>query len=462
MFFGFLQHFPPDDFYDTVAYRTFLRVAVGFCFLHWCTNQVHQQSCRKWNWRFDRTCLKSVRTFVQLQQMFCQSNTVYILLHAVVISGLNIRLSSTEHYIGSTIHTLHDRQNTRQRKLRQLKRAQPVSCKLALHWFCSQNNYHQFVALPLLPTNTTLQTRTLESYIIQKWCPPLNYPFILQRQVTKQHSTPHLRQALRTTYLGIGHRLYAQLRRRLMCNTQASQNTQASAPFYQHSLRLHNNMIQPDTLYHTQCNHSVPLQLSDSLLLQLHNNNHNNLWDTPSHSQHKHHLPTLRLHNLYAFNTQHHSTAMPCLQPPPHYNAAIPNLQLSPPQYGSFVTYQSTPQSTSTTLVQPVPATPFSQQFPTTTASTPPLSHNKHSRTRSRTTRKKHRSTTRRRRRHRSTNRHCFFGILADWFFGQAGDLILYLIYSLQTTSLIRSVSTPKKFGLFVIWFSTYGTDQQR
>ena len=49
------------------------------------------------------------------------------------------------------------------------------------------------------------------------------------------------------------------------------------------------------------------------------------------------------------------------------------------------------------------------------------------------------------------------------WFFGQAGDLILYLIYSLQTTSLIRSVSTPKKFGLFVIWFSTYGTqDQQR
>ena len=158
-----------------------------------------------------------------------------------------------------------------------------------------------------------IQTRTLESYIIQKWCPPLNYPFILQRQVTKQHSTPHLRQALRTTYLGIGHRLYAQLRRRLMCNTQASQNTQASAPFYQHSLRLHNNMIQPDTLYHTQCNHSVPLQLSDSLLLQLHNNNHNNLWDTPSHSQHKHHLPTLRLHNLHLVTlSTHHITAQPC------------------------------------------------------------------------------------------------------------------------------------------------------
>jgi len=163
--------------------------------------------------------------------MFCQSNTVYILLHAIVISGLNIRLSSTEHYIGSTIHTLHDRQNTRQRKLRQLKQAQPVSCELALHWFCSQNNYYQFVALPLLHTNTTLQTRTLESYIIQKWRPPLNYPFILQRQVTKQHSTPHLLQALRTTYLGIGNRLYAQLRRRLMY--------QQVFQFYDHNLSKH-------------------------------------------------------------------------------------------------------------------------------------------------------------------------------------------------------------------------------
>ena len=244
--------------------------------------------------------------------MFCQSNTVYILLHAVVISGLNIRLSSTERYIGTTIHTLHDRQNTRQRKLRQLKRAQPVSCKLALHWFCSQNNYHQFVALPLLPTNTTLQTRTLESYIIQKWCPRLNYPFILQRKDTKQHSTPHLRQALRTTYLGIGHRLYAQLRRRLMCNTQASQNTQASAPFYQHSLKLHNNIIQPDALYHTQCNHSVPQQLSDSLC------SNSTTTTTRTYGTHRPTANTSTICQLCVYTTsilsgfQHNITAQPC------------------------------------------------------------------------------------------------------------------------------------------------------
>ena len=110
--------------------------------------------------------------------------------------------------------------------------------------------------------------------------------------------------------------------------------------------------------------------------------------------------------SCHTFNTPHHSTAMPGLQPPPHYNAAIPNPQLSPSQYGSFLTYQPTPHSTSTTLVQPLPATPVSQQSPITTASTPPRSHNKHSRTRSLTTCKKHRSTTRRHSRRKSTKRH--------------------------------------------------------
>ena len=55
--------------------------------------------------------------------------------------------------------------------------------------------------------------------------------------------------------------------------------------------------------------------------------------------------------SCHTFNTPHHSTAMPGFQPPPHYNAAIPNPQLSPPQYGPFLNYQPTPHSTSTTLV---------------------------------------------------------------------------------------------------------------
>ena len=86
--------------------------------------------------------------------------------------------------------------------------------------------------------------------------------------------------------------------------------------FYQHSLRLHHNIIQPDTPYHNQCNHSVPQQLLHSLLLQFHNNNNNNnhnFWDTPSHSQHTHHLPPLRLHNRHLCTlSTHHITAQPC------------------------------------------------------------------------------------------------------------------------------------------------------
>ena len=100
--------------------------------------------------------------------------------------------------------------------------------------FVAKGNYYQFVPLPLATTTSQLQTRTLESYMIQLWCPPLNYPFIMKRKVTKQHSTPHLRQAMASTFLGHGQRLYARLRRRLMykqvfhfCNQNLSKHTTA-------------------------------------------------------------------------------------------------------------------------------------------------------------------------------------------------------------------------------------------
>ena len=89
----------------------------------------------------------------------------------------------------------------------------------------------------------------------------------------------------------------------------------------------------------------------------------------------------------------HHITTQPC-QAFSHHRITTQPYQIFSSHHHSMVTYQPTPQSTSTPLVQPLPATPVSQQFPTTTAPTPPLRYNKHSRTRSRTTRKKHRSTT--------------------------------------------------------------------
>ena len=84
-----------------------------------------------------------------------------------------------------------------------------------------------------------------------------------------------------------------------------------------------------------------------------------------------------QLPSFHTFHTPHYNTAMPGFQPPPHYNTAIPNFQASPPQCGSF-----------TTPAQPLPTTPAPQQYPTTNVQTTPQSHAKHSRTRSRTTRK--------------------------------------------------------------------------
>ena len=148
--------------------------------------------------------------------------------------------------------------------------------------------------------------------------------------------------------------------------SSASQNTQASAPFLptfsqipqQHYPTGHTlpQSMQPQctTAVFTQPFAPTPQQQPQQLL--------GHTVPQPTQAPFANSAFT-QPPSFHAFNTQHHSTAMPCLQPPPHYNAAIPNLQLSPPQYGSFVTYQSTPQSTSTTLVQPVPATPFSQQF---------------------------------------------------------------------------------------------------
>ena len=130
--------------------------------------------------------------------------------------------------------------------------------------------------------------------------------------------------------------------------------------------------------------------------------------DTVSHNQCKHLLPTPRLHNLRPFTlSTHHITTRPCqvFQPLPQHNPASQGLQASPPQCVTSFTYQPTTHPTSTAPAQPLPTTSASQQYSPTNALTLPRSHAKHSRTRSRTTRK-HRSTSRHRRRRRSTKQH--------------------------------------------------------
>ena len=108
---------------------------------------------------------------------------------------------------------------------------------------------------------------------------------------------------------------------------------------------------------------------------------------------------------FHTINTPHYNTALPGLQPLPQHNPASQGLQASPPQCVTSFTYQPTTHPTSTAPAQPLPTTSASQQYSPTNALTLPRSHAKHSRTRSRTTRK-HRSTSRHRRRRRSTKQH--------------------------------------------------------
>ena len=155
-----------------------------------------------------------------------------------------------------------------------------------------------------------------------------------------------------------------------MCNTQASQNTQASAPFVptfsqtpqQHYPAGHTlpQSMQPQctTAAFTQPFAPTPQQQPQQLM--------GHTVPQPTQAPFANSAFT-QPPSFHAFNTRHHSTAMPGLQPPPHYNAAIPNPQLSPPQYGSFLTYQPTPQlnkhDTSTTTASHTIFTAISNHY---------------------------------------------------------------------------------------------------
>ena len=68
---------------------------------------------------------------MELQRLFHASQAVYILLHGCGTVGLDIHISSTEHYVGSTIHNLLDTQTTRLRKPRQDSRTRKYSTLLS-------------------------------------------------------------------------------------------------------------------------------------------------------------------------------------------------------------------------------------------------------------------------------------------------------------------------------------------
>ena len=96
--------------------------------------------------------------------------------------------------------------------------------------------------------------------------------------------------------------------------SSASHNTQASAPFL--------STFSQTPQQHYPAGHTLPQSMQPQCTTAAftqpfaptpQQQQQHNFWDTPSHSQHKHHLPTLRLHNLHLVTlSTHHITAQPC------------------------------------------------------------------------------------------------------------------------------------------------------
>ena len=112
-------------------------------------------------------------------------------------------------YVGSTAAGLQKRQDDRVHKYRQLAELKPVHAELMLHWAVSRQCFGSKM-------DTTRQIRTLESTLIQKWNPPLNFPFILKKRLTKVG--PDFSQSVKrmaSTFQAPGTRLRRRLRKRL-------------------------------------------------------------------------------------------------------------------------------------------------------------------------------------------------------------------------------------------------------
>ena len=108
------------------------------------------------------------------------------------------------------------RQDDRVHKFRRLSEFKPVHAELMLHWAVSRQCFGSLVLVPIAKMDTTRQIRALESTLIQNWNPPLNYPFILKKRLSKV-GPDYFKSVNRmaSTFQAPGTRLHRKLRKRL-------------------------------------------------------------------------------------------------------------------------------------------------------------------------------------------------------------------------------------------------------
>ena len=199
-----------------MPWRFGFRVLCAFSVLVLLLRQTGTGKLARWCKRFQGFQEFRDRKFVSakyLASLFEQPFAVYIITSAQIEPMFRI---GPDFYVGSTTVSVQKRQDSRLRKLRQLLDFKPVHAELMLHWQVSHRCLGSLIAIPVATMSTSRQIRTLESTLIQKWNPTLNYPFILKKRITKLG--PDYSRSVRqiaSSYSAPGNRLHRKLRARL-------------------------------------------------------------------------------------------------------------------------------------------------------------------------------------------------------------------------------------------------------
>ena len=168
---------------------------------------------RRLRQRLTELHFRQAPSIAQVKDMFELPFTTYLFTDAQIEPFFQ---TDSNFYVGSTALSLQERQDHRLRKFRQLQVFKPVHAELMLHWTVSRQCFRKMVLIPIAKMDTRRQIRTLESTLIQKWNPPLNYPFIREKRISKVG--PDYSQSVKriaSSYQSPGTRLHRKLRKRL-------------------------------------------------------------------------------------------------------------------------------------------------------------------------------------------------------------------------------------------------------
>ena len=120
-----------------------------------------------WGHRFHRMGLLP---FKYTAQWFQHHFVVYV----------KIAIGRPHYYVGSTSVSMQCREESRNRKMDQLKHQTFVSCEIALRYWHHTRSYHNYIPIVIEHALSKTQALAMEANFIITYQPQLNYPFIMK------------------------------------------------------------------------------------------------------------------------------------------------------------------------------------------------------------------------------------------------------------------------------------------